>query len=242
MEEGSIYDKLKEMLKDSKGTFSILEEQIDVDLQVDFFNLIKKVSENKRDFEDIISDEKMLYDKSVSLDDKKQILVELSNLEKPEAYRIIEKFIGTDNKELKSWAILSLQHCRISLETHLLDEEQVFISTGLGGSGDKLRYFIAGKRCESNEFTDSQKKIIKNEFELFFNNNNSVVEKVEFLNKYYTITGLIPIENDLKKVISPAIKEINQYGDFIYKEYLITNVKVLSESEIENYFNKKEID
>jgi hypothetical protein len=52
---------------------------------------------------------------------------------------------------LKDWAALSLQESRMTLESSLLDENQVIISTGLGGKAKKLRYFavIAAKRREN---------------------------------------------------------------------------------------------
>lgn len=240
MEKDSVYEKLKEMLKSSNGAFSILEEQIDVDLQVDFFEMLDDVSKNMRDPEIVLSEENKLYDQEIPDLEKKKYLVELSSIEKPEAYRIIEKFVKQADKDLKSWVILSFQHSRISLETSLLDEQQVFISTGLGGSGEKLRYFIVGKLKSELEYTDSQKKIITTEVNHYFKTKDSEIEKIDFFEKYFTLICLMPIQVDFNEVIKPAIAEINLYGDFIAKNYLITNVKILNKTEIETYFNKKE--
>jgi hypothetical protein len=93
MEQDNIYDKLKEMLKNTKGSFSILEEQIDVDLQLSFFERINELSRQKRNDNEVLTDKDTLYDPELLLDDKKKLLVELSILEKPEAYRSIEKFV-----------------------------------------------------------------------------------------------------------------------------------------------------
>lgn len=239
MEHDSIYENLKSLLAKTGGKFSILEDQIDVELQVEFFELANKYLKEKRSSEDIINDEKILNEKSVSFDDKKNILVELSNTKSVEAYRAIEKFINTATGNIKAWAILALQHARISLETDLLDEQQVFISTGLGGQGESLRYFMAGKLKSDNEFSESQKKIIKNEFEYSFKLFNSVIEKINFINEYFTIIGLIPISASISDVIEKAISEVNNYGDFLYKEYLVTNVKLLNVNDIIHYFKKK---
>lgn len=240
MEQDNIYDKLKEMLKDTKGSFSILEEQIDVDLQLSFFELINELSRQKRKDDEILTEQDKLYDPELLLDDKKKLLVELSILEKPEAYRSIEKFVKEGDQQLRPWAVLALQHCRISLETSLLDEEQVFISTGLGGKGEKLRYFIVGKLKLGDKFTESQQRMIKTEFDHFLKNCNSELEKLDFMNGYFTLTALIPINETFSEVIAPTINEINQYGDFLHKDYLVTNVKILTEKEITAYFNKKE--
>lgn len=240
MGKDSIYERLNEMLKNSKGSFSILEEQIDVDLQVEFFEMVNDVSKNIRKAETILSEESILYDQEIPYSEKKHYLVELSNLEEPEAYRIIERFLAKADEELKPWTVLSFQHSRISLETSLLDEEQVFISTGLGGSGERLRYFIAGKLKDSETYTKSQKKIIETEFKHYFKTKDSEIEQISYLNKYFTIKCLIPLKIAISEVVSPVIEEINQYGDFIHQDYLITNIKVLTEKEIEKYFKKKE--
>ncbi len=241
MEQDNIYESLKELLAKSAGKYSILEEQIDVELQVEFFELVNKHLKNKRNSEDILSDEDKLYNTDIADDKKKIILVELSNDENVEAYRIIERFMKADIKKLKSWSILALQHARINLETHLLDEQQVFISTGLGGKGEKLRYFISGKLKLGDVFSETQKKIIKSEFEFTFKELNSEIEKIDFINEYFTLFALIPIDVSISEVVLKAIKECNNYGDFLYQKYLVTNVKVLNIKDIIWYFKKKGI-
>lgn len=239
MEYDSIYENLKNFLAKTGGKFSILEDQINVDLQVEFFELANKYLKERRSADDIISAEKILNDKLTSFDDKKNILVELSNNKRVEAYRIIEKYIKTATGDVKAWAILALQNARIGLESDLLDEQQIFISTGLGGRGENLRYFIACKLKSDNEFSESQKKIIKNEFEYSFKLFNSVIEKIDFKKEYFTIIGLIPISTPISDVIVKAISEVNNYGDFLYEEYLVTNVKLLDVNDIIHYFKKK---
>ena len=56
MEQDNIYESLKELLAKSAGKYSILEEQIDVELQVEFFELVNKYLKSKRNSEDILSD------------------------------------------------------------------------------------------------------------------------------------------------------------------------------------------
>ena len=42
MEQDNIYNQLKKLLEDSGGKYNILEEQINVELQVEFFELVNK--------------------------------------------------------------------------------------------------------------------------------------------------------------------------------------------------------
>jgi len=239
MSEGSIYNQLKELLAKAGGAYRIMEEQIDVDLQVEFFEMANKLLKKHLDLESVEEKSKKLFDKETSFEVKKRLLVELSNAEKPDAYRIIQQFIEKGDSELRSWAVLSLQHSRITLETHLLDQNQVFISTGLGGDNTRLRYFIAIRTKYGKIISDCQKTIVHNEFEPVFKKNKSTIEEVAFYDKYFTIKCLIPIDIAVGDLVLIGLAEANQYGNFLSKDYLVTNVRILNQNEIENFFNKK---
>jgi hypothetical protein len=241
MEFDSIHDNLKDLLDKTGGKFNIFEEQIDVDMQVEFFEQANKDLEEKIELGDLENVTKELFRKDVSVDLKKKLLVQLSNSKEVEHYRLIEKFIKTSKFDLRSWSILALQHARISLESDLLDEQQVFISTGLGGKGENLRYFFVGKLKGSKTFSSSQIQIIKNEFDIQFKKNNSIIEKIDFFNNFFTIITLIPISLPISDVIVESISQANNFGSFLHDQYLVTNVKILDVDEIDMYFKKKGI-
>lgn len=236
----NIYNQLKELLEKAGGKYTILEEQVDVDLQMKFFEFSNKLRKEKRKIEEILVDIPMLYDANTDFEVKKKILAELSESDSVEGFRELEKFIKVVDAELKPWAVLSFQHCRIGLESKLLDENKVFISTGLGGKEDKLRYFIAFKNKLETDYTEMQKKIIDNEFSFIYKKNNCLIEKTEYLNQFLTILIIMPVDCMLNDIIISAINEVNLYGDFLHNDFLITNVKTLGKNDIEYYFNKKE--
>lgn len=242
MNQDDIYNQLKKILAESAGNFNILEEQIDINLQVEFFEMINHLKKHNPDGvenERYIEFEKKLYDNNITIQEKKKILSGLSDIqENPEAYRIIERFVETKDSELEAWATLALQHSRINLESYFLDEQQVFISTGLGGKEEKLRYFMVCKLKENTILSEAQKKIVETEFEHIFKKYHSVIEKISHGKHYFSILGLIPIDVSLNEVIKAAIDESNNYGDFIHSKFLVTNVKVLQKTEIEQYFKK----
>ncbi|MBI9052377.1 MAG: hypothetical protein JEY96_01080 [Bacteroidales bacterium] len=238
MEYDSIQDNLEDLLAKAGGKVSILEEQIDVDLQVEFFEIVNKELKRIENFE-IFDSIKQLENSDLSFDEKKVLLVRLSNTKSVEDYRIIQKFIEKAEGDIRSWAILALQHARIGLESDLLDEEQVFISTGLGGHGECLRYFIVGKLKIQTEFSESQKKVINNEFEQAFKEHNSKIESLSYVNEFITLIALIPIQKPISEVINVAISEANNYGDFLIDDYLVTNVKLLNVKDIQSYFKKR---
>lgn len=90
-------------------------------------------------------------------------------------------------------------------------------------------------------FSSSQIQIIKNEFDIQFKKNNSVIEKIDFFNNIFTLLALIPISLPISDVIAESISESNNFGSFLHDQYLVTNVKILDADEIDMYFKKKGI-
>ncbi|OFX88685.1 MAG: hypothetical protein A2W99_04245 [Bacteroidetes bacterium GWF2_33_16] len=239
MGDNNLYDKLKDILKKTGGKYAILEDQVDVDLQLKFFEISNSLRKDKRDIKDIIQDVALLYDSKIDIEQKKKILAELSDSDSVEAYRELEKYVKLTDSELKQWALLAFQHCRIGLESKLLDEHKVFISTGLGGKDDKLRYFIAFKNKSGLGFSETQCKVIDNEFGFIFKKNNCEIEEIKYLDQYLAMIIIMPVDCELGRIVASAINEVNLYGDFLQIDYLITNVKMLEKNDIDFYFNKE---
>ncbi len=235
-QEENIFEKIQEILGSFNGNFSILEHQVDVRVQMEYFDFSRNV---KRDFDPelMLKQEGNLLLPEISLELKKDLLVSLASIDKPEAYRAIERFIQVAPAELKDWAVLALQESRMLLESRLLEENQVYISTGLGGLKGKLRYFIALFSESTYEFSEIQRNLIKSEFEFIFPRYEAEIESVEFFKNYAAIVALIPMNIPVEEPIKTAIGECNNLGQFIKQGYLITNVKILSDSEIEGILN-----
>jgi hypothetical protein len=241
MNQDNISDKLKSLLANAGGKYNIMEEQIDINLQIEFFELFDKLTKENSKLTDIHLETEKLFNNETTIEEQKNIIAKLSDNETPEAYRTIERFIISGNKKLKDWSILALQHCRINLECHLLDEHKIFISTGLGGKNNKLRFFFVCKLKVDSNITKTQKRLVQTEFEFSFKKNSSKIEKIKYFDKYFSVLGLIPIDISVNEIIKKAIKELNNYGGFIYDKYLVTNIKILNLIEIENYFKNKGI-
>ncbi|KPL13811.1 MAG: hypothetical protein AMS26_13075 [Bacteroides sp. SM23_62] len=239
MEGENIYDKIQEIFGEVPGTFSILEEKIDIDLQMEYFEFSRHI---KKDLDEgaVIKRRDQIFDFARDAGDRKSLFAMLASLEDVSAYRTIEKYLKEGHLELRNWAILALQESRMLLESKLLEENQVFISTGLGGKGSKLRYFVVLIGKEKTGFSDLQKKIIKNEFEDTLAKCDAEIEKVEFLGHFATLVVMVPLKVALKDVFRSAIIECNQYGDFLKSNFIITNVKELNLTEIKDFMKKQQ--
>lgn len=239
MEEDNIYKKIQEAISSLPENFSILEEQIDVELQMEYFNYSRDL---KTGFpvELILQHQADLFNPDIPLDEKKNLLVLLASQEKVEAFRTIEKYAHNPDPELREWSILALQESRMVIQSSLMDEQQVYISTGLGGKGQKLRYFVVFI-CNKNidEFSTVQRKLIKTELEYALTNNNGILEEISFEKDLAIALLLLPVKSDIQGVFSSIINECNQYGDFIRQDIIITNVKRMSVDEIKRFINRE---
>jgi len=230
-EEENVFEKIVEILGNSPENFVVLEEQIDVNLHMEFFEYAKKYKVERSIEEWIIESEK-LFSPDTSVEDKKILLNQLSGIGKVETYRIVEKFVKTPDEPLKSWAVLSLQNSRMLLESTLLDENQVFISTGLGGKGNKLRYFVVLVSKTEEAFNETQQRIIRNEFDFAFQNADSEMEIMQFVEYFCTMIVLIPMRASIRDIFGLAVGECNELGDFISQHFLVTNVKAFETEEV----------
>jgi len=234
----NIYDKIKEIIGDNPDRLSILEEKVDIDLQVEYFEYSRRIKE-ALDKETTLNESCKLLDPAISVEDKRNLLPRLASIEEVEAYRIIERFMKDPPKELKSWGILALLESKMLLESKFLNENKVFISTGLGGKGNKLRYFIALLGRGIQEFSDLQKKIIRTEFTMTLKKYDSTIEEINFHESFATLLAIMPMHVIIKKVFREAIDECNLYGEFLMLNFIITNVKVLSFEEIREFVAKQ---
>jgi hypothetical protein len=239
MEGDNIYDKIRELFGDSPGTLSILEEKVDIDLQMEYFELSRLVKDDL-DEEAIMREKSEIYNPGWTVEQKKRLLARLASIENVEAYRFIENYLKEGQKEIRSWALLALQESRMLLESKLLGENQVFISTGLGGRGSKLRYFVVLIRRDNGEFSGLHQKIVRSEFEFAMKRHGAEIESIDFQGTYATMLVMIPLKASLKDVFRQAIKECNQYGNFLKSNFIVTNVRELGLDEIEEFLLRQE--
>lgn len=242
MNNGHSLEDLQTMFETNPQMFNIVEEPIDIDLQLSYFKRSKRLKKQVFKLEEVLAVVPQLYDEHLRVEEKRDILILLASFESVEAYRALEAFWKTAQGEVKPWAAMAYQESKMSLESSLLDEKQVLISTGLGGKGYKLRYFICFLHNEDTEYTDVQQKIIRNELSYIFQQYQSECEQVEFSGSYAKILALIPLNADVREILTKTAEECNQYGNFISHNFMVTNVKALDDEEITDMIQTRELE
>ena len=232
----NIYEKIQELFGNFEGNLKILEEQIDADVQTEYFEYTKNLDQ-EFDPDDVIRNKEEIFEQHIPEENKKCMLVQLASIDSVEAFRTIERYVNDPDQNLLDWAKMALQESKLLLESKILDENMVFISTGLGGKGLKLRYFSAFIARNNKSLTDLQKKIVKDEIHFAIRRKLGEVENFNCHRNIITIVSLIPINVEVQKLFDLVIKECNQFGNFLYENYLITNLKILSLDEIREFIS-----
>jgi len=239
MEEDIFYNNIQKALEDLPGNFNILEEKIDIGVQMKYFEFSRKLRK-RSDLEEYFENREELFSEEAEQKSKKEILAALAAYDDVQAFRTIEKFAKNPDRDLKDWANLALQESKMLMQSSLLDEQQVFISTGLGGKGQKLRYCVVFINNEQEEMLNkTQQKLVKDELIFSLKKEEGEFEIISFFEGFSTGLVLLPLSTDLKILFHNVIHECNQYGNFLQEDMIVTNVKDLSRGEIIQLLNEK---
>jgi len=238
VDDENIYERIEDIFGHFPENFSILEEQIDIDLQMEYFEFSRSMKKSTVPG-NVLPAGNNLFDKQHPVSGKKELLVQLASIEEVEAYRTIERYLKDPDIELKEWAVLAFQESRMLLQSRLLDENQVFISTGLGGKGSRLRYFVVLINSFGKPYDQLQKKLIRAEFDFFLKKNDAELEEVRFRKNYCSLLAVVPIRVSIREVFRSAVEECNQYGGFISADFIVTNVRILSYKEINDFIRRQ---
>ncbi|PIF05663.1 MAG: hypothetical protein CSA36_05670 [Draconibacterium sp.] len=230
--EEDIFQNIQQAFENLPDNFSILEEQIEIELQMKYFDFARKVRK-KDNVEECFEQREELFLPDMGEERKREILSALATIDDAKAFRTIEKFVESSEGEIRQWAVLALQESRMLLQTSLLEEQQVLISTGLGGKGKSLRYFVVFIHRVHNEMPDdTQQKILHDEMVFSLKQNNGDLESMDFKEGFTSALVLLPLQIEIQQFFNDIIDECNQYGNFLEEDVLVTNVKILSGSEI----------
>lgn len=232
--------KLRQTLEEQGiDSFHILEDLVPIEEQMEYFRYFERLRGENNPF---VRDEEVavLFSPDAPVSRKKRSLILLASIPDVGAYRSIETYHSSPlEPELTHWSSMALVSSRIVLSSDLSGQQQVYISSGLGGQDKKLRFFSLFTTADRQPFTDLQKEIVEREFRFQLEKADVIIEKLEIKANYFTIQMLFAFDKDAKTCLDAAVQECNQYGNFLDTRFLFTNVKVLSEKEINNVLERK---
>ncbi len=224
----------------------MLEDEIDINIQNKYFLHSRQV-DKKQNKEEVFRSIPLLSDSTADIETKKDILTKLATLRDVEAYRVLERNHRTfEDEELNLWSVLAYHESKMLLNGSLKNEQQVFISTGLGSKNGKFRYFVALLPHEENEkFNAFQRDFIKKELDFTLKKFHAELELVlEEADEYISFKLLIPIKVNVPRLFKETLGNCNQLAPFVNDKFIITNVNEMDREEIfdfiENIDNEEE--
>ncbi len=236
-----ILDKLRTTINDNGiDSFHVLEELVPIEEQMEYFKYFDDLKERGVRFVPD-SEIEMLFSPDVTVERKKECIALLSSIPSVKAYRALETYQANPMEpELKNWSSIALLGSRISLDSDLSGKPQTYISSGLGGHDKKLRFFALFISPTREDFTDHQKEMIEREFRFQLEAADVDIETFEIEDNYFSILLLFPFKIDVRAVLQSSIEECNQYGNFLDKKFLFTNVKVFTPDEIQKMIDNNQ--
>jgi hypothetical protein len=234
------YEQLQKLLIDKKDKLRIMERQINLDIQMAYFEKAAKSKKELPDVETLLLNAQQLFNPIIDIETKRTLLHHLASIEDVRCFRILEKYMKKPDVNLADWAYLAYQESLMMMESALTEEDLVYISSGLGGKGSKLRYFVVMlSENMKDAFSNPQQSLILKEVIFHFNKVDAEFEEHSFHEAYFMFSCLIPIDIHIPELFNSVLKQINELGGILNEHFLITNVKRLSIDEVEELIEKR---
>jgi len=167
--------------------------------------------------------------------DLKRVLIRMALDGNIESYRKIEKMINEGNLsgEMKNFAAVALNYCRFKIENELLDEPIDMVSGGLGGTANKMRYYLA--LSGEDGITMEQCEHLERVFREVTEDRDSVLEEVKLHDFYVSLLILGSFNYAVGDVVDAGLREC----DFLQKDYYLTNVEIPTDERIRDWLDGK---
>jgi hypothetical protein len=152
-----------------------------------------------------------------------------------ESLRELEKIISRGKLKGKEsdFAKIALNICRFKIENELLDIEMDLVSGGLGGTENRIRYFVA-LTCDEGLPADHLQDI-EEVFRRVLKKNDSVLEELRDHTFYLSVLILGSINYAIGKILDEFFQECA----YLSKEYYLTNCDVPSDDRIRDWLDGK---
>jgi hypothetical protein len=242
MQQENIFREVQQLLERTGGDLHVVEQRVPVQVQTAYFEYSEEMRGSLLEITDDNLEELLaeLNAPEVPNERKKYLLSSLAVSRKARAYTVLKAYAANADAELDDWANLALMESRITLETELSDERQIYISTGMGGEGDCLRFYVLLPSAGGVPFADYQRQVLEREVDYFMSRAGCRIERVDMESNYMGVVMLIPIRQNMGRLLNSIIDECNQYGGFVGKNVYVTNVQEPKEEEIARIINHRE--
>ncbi|MDR0687025.1 MAG: hypothetical protein LBF79_06185 [Dysgonamonadaceae bacterium] len=229
------FGKLSQSLSGTDGQLQVMESKVPIEKQLEFFRIVNSLK--TRSLPSVDEQIELLDKSGMTEEDTNIILASLAVSCDVKAFRALERFREGNSCD---FADMACMQARMMLQSEFSDKHIIFISTGLGGRDDKLRYTALFRSNRHLVFSAYQRDLIEKEIPYYIGHNGGEVEEIELGDNYFVLVYLQEITGGVKLLLDGAIGECNRYGDFIDTSYLVTNVRRFCMEDVERELRKHE--
>ncbi|MDR1563195.1 MAG: hypothetical protein LBS54_08995 [Dysgonamonadaceae bacterium] len=228
------FDELSQSLSENNKQLQVIKSDVPFDKQLEFFKIVKRL--NTLDLPSIEEQIELLGKSELIEREENVVLASLAMSCDVKAFRALE-----EHRKLHpgDFANMAYMHANMMLQSEFSDSKLIFISTGMGGKGNNLRYAALFKSNRQETFSAYQRDLIEKEIPYYINRHEGEVEEIEIGDNYFTLVFLHEFNGDVKVLLENAAGECNQFGDFIDNNFILTNIKRFSQEEIEQLLSKE---
>ena len=231
-------NRIPDGIEQTPEQWIVAEQGVSPAVSMEYAEFTEKLDCSRYSEQDAEAISQTLFSPSSSIGDKKEALVILARLATVESYRAIKLFQDIAEGELAEWSILALHDCQIDIEESLLDRDVGVVMTGLGGAGERLRYFFLLCSKDNTVLPEAQKEAVPRTFSYTCDRHNSVLENIEPKHDYVMGEVLAPMDVAIGELIESGIEQCNKSGACLSPKYFVTNVGLPSEVEVLEYLKE----
>jgi hypothetical protein len=220
------------MLEHLPKNVRVLDLRMNMEEQIEFFSLLAEQKQRSipEEFKQRLND---LHNPEYPLDQRKKWIAQAVTTDSVEVMRALEKYALDCPEDIRAFAQIAASQSKIFMEASLLNEDQVIIASGLGGSLNKIRYFIVFSSADKSALNELQQSIVRKETSYLFKAQDAEAEEVVFSGYYCKMLVLIPITCNVEQLLRQSIDACNELGNFLSPSPLVSTAKYYSDEELD---------
>lgn len=226
-------DGLERFLDGLPLKFRVMNIQLSVETQMEFLEMMSRLGEVELDADFLEESKEKLLDPETLAEERKQILVRLALIDNVEVMRTLEQYAESCPDDVRGFAQMAAYQSKLFLEASILGENQVVLASGLGGDGEKMRFFVALLSQSRKPFTEAQQQVVQKEVGYQLRQSGAAVESVTFEGCYAKLLVLIPMRANVRRLLEQSVEACNELGEFLDRNMVVSTVKPLSAEELD---------
>ena len=212
--------------------FRVMNIPLSMETQFEFMEVMQGLGERGK-VENWREGEARLLSPDTPLEERKVLLAQLTTTDDVEVMRALERYAESCPDDIKGFAQMAAYQSKLFLEASLLGENQIVVASGLGGEGDKMRFFVALQSCKRKPLSAAQQRVVQQEVAYQLKQHNVVAESITFEGCYAKVLVLVPMRTGVHRLFQQCIDACNELGEFLEKNMVISTVKALNAEELD---------